>query len=102
MRFPILWFLLISQNRANLLITMDRREKRRFDTKALLEDVASICCLFYCPGDKTVFISSESSGWPKDLSLHRKLSLQKHSRVRIRNPEKPRVFTDRQWHKRIP
>ena len=31
-------------------------------------------------------ISSESSGWPKDLSLHRKLSLQKHSRVQIRNP----------------
>ena len=66
---------------------MDKREKRSSDTKALLRDVANTRWLFHCPEDKTVFmISAESSGWPKELSLHRKLTLQKHDKVRIRNP----------------
>ena len=66
---------------------MDKREKRSNDTRTLLEDVANTRWLFYCPGDKTFFmISAESSGWPKDLTLHRKLSLQKHAKIQIRNP----------------
>ena len=71
---------------------MDGREKRMNDSKALLENVANTHWRFYCPGDKTVFmISSESSGWPKDLSLHRKLSLQKHAKVQIRNPRTRKI-----------
>ena len=85
MRFPFLWFLLIFQNCANLLITMDRREKRTFDTKALLEDVASTRWLFYCPGDKTVsMISSESSGWPKDFFAS---EVEPTEALQIANPE---------------
>ena len=65
---------------------MDKREKRSDDTRALLKDVANTRWLFYCP-DKTVFmIFAQSSGWPKELSLNRKLSLQKDDKVQIRNP----------------
>ena len=65
---------------------MDKREKRNSDTKALLKDIANTRWLFYCSEDKTVFmIPADSSLWPKELSLHRKLSLQKHDKVQIRN-----------------